>query len=678
MRRVVLIRTFLIVAAIVFGSGSLLLPQAAPAERTPDQRLAAARDLLEKQPDQAISEIDRLLSASEGLSPIQRMEAWIILANAHNNSAKHETALAWAQKALDLARQNHAVEKEVLARYAMINVYRNQGKLDEEIRLGQETLNQAERSADPRLIMTLANSLGASYTRKGQYDLAIECFQKALDHAVAGGDTDAQTKMINNLSSLLIAVKDFDRALPVMKQGIDLAEKTGNKANMATLLSNQSAILDELGRKDEQLSSLNRALILARESGSQKVEGTVLTNLADLYLEEGDYPRAAELAQQGLKIAENSGDLYQSYVSKVTYAQAISHLGRSAQAIAIFQEALTGFQQAGMEAEVIEVTGIMSAAYEQAGQTAKALAHFKLFKEKSDALFQSEKIKTVAELQEKYESEQKQREIELLSKENQLQAVQLQRRQDQRNIILFVAVSLVLICLLVFQRYRMIRKTNKKLQLMNVRLNELSLRDSLTGLYNRRFFFSHIDSHAAYSKRNIDRLGGVPAQLAFLIIDIDNFKTINDRYGHHVGDLVLKEFAARLAPVLRESDILVRWGGEEFLLLGRDVHFEGAGQLAQRVLSSIDRQMLTIERDERNITCSVGYCCFPFAGEDTQVINWEKAVQIADHCLYKAKAAGRNRAIGAQAASSPMSVEDQQRIVEDFEQACEQGLIRLV
>jgi tetratricopeptide (TPR) repeat protein len=387
-----------------------------PSARDLDERLATVRGLVETSPQEALKGAEALIVDLPESDELRRIEAWIIMANASSNLGEHEQGMDLATKAQVLSRERGFFDQELAARYAQINIHRSRGELDDEIRIGIESLALAEQVRNDRQIMVMANSLGTSYSRKGEYDLAIASYQKGYDHTLAAKDLEAQAKMLNNLSSLMIILKNFDQALEFMQKGLDLAEKQRDFGNVAVMLTNRAYLFDELGREKEQLADLERALKLAWEGGL-----------------------------------------------------ALGHMGRYNEAFPLFKTALDGFSRAKMEAEVIEVTRIMSAAYEMAGFPAQALVHYKEFKEKSDALFQNEKQKAVMDLQEKYSTIQKQKEIEILSQNNRLKSVQLERNQAQRNIILLIAVSLVLLSFLVFQRYRITKNpmNNLKFSMQN-------------------------------------------------------------------------------------------------------------------------------------------------------------------------------------------------------------------
>jgi diguanylate cyclase (GGDEF)-like protein len=130
-----------------------------------------------------------------------------------------------------------------------------------------------------------------------------------------------------------------------------------------------------------------------------------------------------------------------------------------------------------------------------------------------------------------------------------------------------------------------------------------------------------------------------------LIVDIDHFKRVNDTHGHDAGDEALQVTARRLLSAVRVSDFVLRWGGEEFLIVARDAERSEASVIARRVLHAVAGERYTLAKTELSITCSVGWAPFPWH-PDTPAADMEKLIQIADRALYHSKHTGRNRATG--------------------------------
>lgn len=201
----------------------------------------------------------------------------------------------------------------------------------------------------------------------------------------------------------------------------------------------------------------------------------------------------------------------------------------------------------------------------------------------------------------------------------------------------------------------MVKERTEDLQRAMVKLEEASLTDPLTGLRNRRYLSSHIDPDLQIALR-AHREASAPdaGDLVFFLFDIDHFKSVNDRYGHSAGDAILQQFAALLKDAFRASDAIVRWGGEEFLVVSRFVNRNGAAEMAERLRHGIESKAFEIG-DGRvlNKSVSIGFAAFPFIPGNPSLVGWEQVVDIADVALLAAKRTERNAWIGISAYGSP-------------------------
>ena len=212
-----------------------------------------------------------------------------------------------------------------------------------------------------------------------------------------------------------------------------------------------------------------------------------------------------------------------------------------------------------------------------------------------------------------------------------------------------VLVTLATMFLMAFLLFIQHRRLNRELRRTNVVLQEASLTDPLTGLRNRRFFSATIESDVSQALRaHADGRDPKTRDLVFYLIDADNFKEVNDQYGHDVGDRVLVEMARRLSSSIRHSDVLVRWGGEEFLIVSRYTNRAEAEWLAQRVLSAVADTPIEVGGSGETIyrTCSLGWAAFPWLPENPRANSYEEVLTLADRGLHQAKALGKNRAVG--------------------------------
>jgi diguanylate cyclase (GGDEF)-like protein len=225
----------------------------------------------------------------------------------------------------------------------------------------------------------------------------------------------------------------------------------------------------------------------------------------------------------------------------------------------------------------------------------------------------------------------------------------LDRRLPHEASSFRVLVTLATMFLMAFLLFIQHRRLNTELRRTNLVLQEASLTDPMTGLRNRRFFTATIDGDVSQAMRaHSDGHDSHTRDLVFYLIDADNFKGVNDQYGHDIGDKVLVEMARRLSSSIRHSDVLVRWGGEEFLIVSRYTDRADAELLAQRVLSAVADTPIhlggAVEAMYR--TCSLGWAAFPWSVADPRAVSYEEVLTLADRGLHHAKALGKNRAVG--------------------------------
>jgi diguanylate cyclase (GGDEF)-like protein len=189
----------------------------------------------------------------------------------------------------------------------------------------------------------------------------------------------------------------------------------------------------------------------------------------------------------------------------------------------------------------------------------------------------------------------------------------------------------------------------------NKALQALTVTDPLTGLKNRRFLDLTIHDDLAKVNRDYhtlhrgqERRMPLNVDLLFLMADLDHFKRVNDTYGHGAGDLVLQQVRDRLLQAVRETDTVVRWGGEEFLVMARSVDRAQAEIVARRILDLMRAKPFDLGNGETiPMTISLGFALYPFLPDlPPDALSWQEVVQLADRCLYAAKESGRDGWVG--------------------------------
>ena len=352
-------------------------------------------------------------------------------------------------------------------------------------------------------------------------------------------------------------------------------------------------------------------------------------------MQNGDYKTALAQAEQALPLARALQDPSSETTALANMGFALISLQRLDVGKRFVAQALSIDERRGSLTGVSNLTHELALYLEKAGDADGAIAAYHRHRKLATSLLRDDQRRAILTMQEEFDAERRNRELVLLNRENDIKAEQLRRRDLQQRLWWLLAAAFVLSFAVVALLYRRVRQTNRLLASSNELLRVQSERDPLTGLANRRHFQGAIRRFAADGK-----LDGT-----VYLIDIDHFKRINDSHGHGAGDAVLIEVARRLRETLREQDLIVRWGGEEFVIVVQALAPAQVEALAQRLLSALDHVPVTVGTQRIAVTVSIGFATFPI-GQESLGVSWEQAIDLVDTAMYLAKTHGRNRACG--------------------------------
>ena len=534
----------------------------------------------------------------------------------------------------------------------------------------------ALRSGDPEVLWQHYRVLGGAQLAMGKFEPALDSYLKSLQYADQQARYSKQSRLrtLSSMSSVYSAMKNHDKALAVIEEALALAQELNAKKMQASLYLNQGGELAELGRMKEYMEANDRALKVSRESGFVRLEATVLNNMSDGYLRTHNYPKAEVLARQALlkylELDNQSG----VFTARTNIGFALMGQGKVAQGLPEVRAALKLAHDADAMTDEEDILGELGRMYERLGMYSEAVSTIRDQQKLSGQLFQKDREKSVAALQEQFDAVQRQKQIELLARENSLKDATISNQRLQQIVTLLGSIVTVMAGVFVFMLYRRVRKTNHKLREANKQLEFHAVRDPLTGLFNRRSFFELMNKRALNAnggRREDDNPDGL------MILDIDHFKNINDTLGHAGGDAVLIEIAKRLRSTVRDTDMVMRWGGEEFLVFSPRANAAHLKSLAQRVLNVIGKEPIAVGDKMMAITVTGGFLSLPFSDLSETDCNWEKAMQIADMALYLGKVNGRNRAYGLNRLLAPF--EQVMPVLErDISAALKAGMVELV
>jgi diguanylate cyclase (GGDEF)-like protein len=475
----------------------------------------------------------------------------------------------------------------------------------------------------------------------GRVELALGHANQALQLAERSQASWRRAAALSLQAYALLRAQQHERAASAIEEALQEAARDPDPMLLYRVHNTRGVILGILKRFDRAQASMQLALNAARDSGSPTLQSLALANSADFYLRQGNFAKARQLSEEGLALARRHGDSSNEALALHNLGIALIQLRQIELGKSHVMQSIAMSQAEGLNGQVADSFNELGEALERMGDLAGAARAFQQYRRMIDQQLREETRSAVLELQAQYDDDRRGKEMALLARDRSLKLEQLRARDLQLQLWAAVGACVVLSALLLGLAYQRIRKTNQALAHSNAALKVQGERDPLTGLANRRHFQTAIVRLAEQGRLHA----------SVFLIDIDHFKRINDSHGHAVGDAVLVEVAQRLRSCLRDEDLLVRWGGEEFLIVIDIRHPAQIESLAQRLLDQIASTPVRhgpAGEHGLHVSASMGFCSFPVAPHGWNV-DWERAIALVDTLMYMAKAHGRNRAFGLKA-----------------------------
>ena len=493
----------------------------------------------------------------------------------------------------------------------------------------------------------------------GQAEAALPFLEQGLDLAHEMHDDLRGLHAMIWLARIYTNTGNFDRASAQLQSAKSLATRLGDEAALVEIEGCISDIADRRGDHIEERRASLASLEHAKRAGSNKWLAHALLNLGDSYLKTRDFVESLRYSKQALPLVMRLHESRDEPIVLFNEGLAYIGLGNIKPGEKLAEGAIADALAGDNLVDAKECLREYADALEHAGYLMMAIQVYHRYDEVSERFMNSTRQRAFLELSAKFDDERRARELELLRRDNELKASEMRGQRLGQQLILAGALFVTCICGALVWAFARVRKANDRLRFD-------SERDALTGLRNRRYFNEHV--------LTVD--GARPVAGCVLLADLDHFKRINDTWGHPAGDAVLATVSHRLSSALRESDKLVRWGGEEFLAVLDPITPEQANLTVERLLHSVRRDPILWNGQAIQCTISIGYACFPMTGSQTQ-ISLESAISLVDKALYEAKRRGRDRAC----LISTVSAQDESELTiisSEFESAAADQRIQLV
>ncbi|MFS1702002.1 diguanylate cyclase [Alteromonas sp. AMM-1] len=572
----------------------------------------------------------------------------------------------------------------------------------------QTSLNYFKSTNQSLAIADLYTDIGRTYRVMGLYQSALSYFNlaKEIYHQQNRNDGIALQQLEIGVS--LRQLGQFESALSQLERALPLLRETNDNAASALALMNIARVYSDVGKNDQALLYLKDAEQLIRTLSMSLLNAELGYHLGKVYASVGNYDDALRYLNSSIEGFSKLGALCDKGKATASYGEALIAGQQYAQGRQLLLKELTDATANNCTTLLTDIHLALADAYLPDDQE-KAQYHIEAGLEQAidreelytQSQFQAVRVKLYVQQQNyeaAFEALQRQRKLEstsldqrrslaLLYLQSQIdaerqaqaltllsknQAIELSKAEQQQLRTKMLYGSLMASLLFVFlfwsrvnqkQRSsllkREVKRRTQELEIKNAELESAyqaleraSLLDPLTGLYNRQYLNNQLpqEIHRAQQNYLVHKPVGADAANADLVcflLDIDNFKHINDTYGHLAGDRILIQLSKLLRSVFRPSDMLIRWGGEEFLAVCRNTSRLEAVTLATRLHQSLHQESFSLNDQTRlKITCSIGFCVLPLYPDDPTKLEWSEYFAILDDCLYAAKSSGKDCWIG--------------------------------
>lgn len=550
------------------------------------QELAAIERLAEQSPQQALARLEALNARLDPATPYalrqQLLRSEVAL---REDAGQLEAAYAAEQRAYELALANQ--DAVTAARASLWEPRRllDKNRPDDAQAALDNILERLPKPAPAAVTVAVERTRGDILNAQGHFDKALQAYLQAL--ALLQGQDDASDQRAGTharIAQVYINNDHPEKAVESTARG--LAEPGASLRNRASLQFTRGIALIRLSQGREGLAAFRQALAVAQRAQLPGLEASIRGNIADYYLRSEDYRQAELEARASLEVSARVNDENLLQMAKANLGFALMGQGRVAQGLAYIDAVIRQMREAGATPDLEAMLDEKGRMLERAGQYREALAVVREQQALQQSNARTERDKAIAALQEGFDASQRTRQIDLLKRENDLKDSELRSRRAALWATGFAAVLTVLAGAVVLVLYRRAARSNAELKKLNTQLEFHSTRDALTGLHNRRSFLAKMQ--AANERGHTNRRSAPAEQVTcFMLFDIDHFKSINDRWGHNTGDAVLVEVARRLQAAVRDTDMVLRWGGEEFMIYAPETGRDQVAAVVSRVLHAI-------------------------------------------------------------------------------------------
>ncbi|SPE30330.1 putative Diguanylate cyclase [Burkholderiales bacterium] len=588
-----------------------------------DGALARIEQLAGRQPVEAQRELDAFLKRWADLDEPSRVRVELIRVLIADAQYRSDDVLAISDRIRDRAKALDDARIRTLLEHARAGAFYELGRSDDGWAALQEELHQAERTRDDDLFAQVMVDRARYLIRRSDFEPAAEALTDA-ERRVHGAQAGAEVAFSS--ANLARAIGDWTLALSSYQAAYAKFAAVGDRTGEADSLAGSGEALRQLGRFSDAIGPLNVALRLYREVDDKDGEALATQALALVHAGRNDPSLALSLNAEAIEKLSRLNEPSQLAQARVDRAHLLILRNRAGEALPLIEQAGPVIREKGdlqSQAFFHQTAAAMLAAL---GRFREAYEEMEQFLDTDHRRIDQLVSHQLAAQRGRLESERLSRENSLLRTEasgGQLALAQATRAARLQNIVLALVAIVVVGALYAVWRMRGLMR----------RIARMAETDALTGVLSRRHVLE-------LGQRMMNRCRRDGRSCAMLMLDVDRFKDINDRYGHVAGDRALRAISIALARCLRPEDQIGRYGGEEFAVILPGADAKEAGTVAERLRTAVQTLKPDWAPGADPLTVSGG-----IAIATDEIADFTELLVRADQALYRAKDAGRNQMV---------------------------------
>jgi len=342
-------------------------------------------------------------------------------------------------------------------------VYRNMGDHDKALVYYQNALRIFQQQNDQLGTANALNNIGIVQRNQGNLDRALESFQSALKMFEKENNKVGSAFTLNNIGNIYQQQGNQEQALGLYGQSLKISEELGDRASAAGKYNNLGAVYHDKGDMKSALEMTQKALRIQRELGDQSGQVNTLNNLGSYHREQGDADRALESFLEAERIQRRTGDNNYTVETLTSIGELYSKKGEGGKGLRYLEGAMEAAKEKRSGQELQRVYTALSEAYAQAGDFERSYRYQKLNANLQDSLERTVNVRQLAEMQARFETERKQREIDQLNRDREVKDLVMSRQRMVRNMVTILAVLILALAVVLYQRYRAKQRANEEL-----------------------------------------------------------------------------------------------------------------------------------------------------------------------------------------------------------------------